>query len=181
MDDQGLNKAGSLAKNEPAYVLIGRLQKSHGLKGELAMRVDTDFPERIRPGKSVYLGAEKLEMIVASVRWKSKLMLIRFSGIDNPEDASELTNFEVFSKVSALPKLPEGRYYHHQLIGLQVWENDEHLGELVDVMETGANDVYLIASDGKADLLIPAIPDVVKYIDLEQGKMTVTLLEGLRD
>ncbi len=64
MADQNLNKAGSLAKNEPAYLLIGRLQRSHGIKGELAMRVDTDFPERIRPGRNVYLGDDKQEKIM---------------------------------------------------------------------------------------------------------------------
>ena len=95
MLDQNTDKAGSLAKNEPAYLLIGRLQKSHGIKGELAMRVDTDFPERIRTGKSVYLGEDKREIVVDSTRWKGNLLLIRFSGITNPEDASELTNLEV--------------------------------------------------------------------------------------
>lgn len=170
-----------MAKNEPAYLLIGRLQKSHGLKGELAMRVDTDFPERIRAGKSVYLGEEKHEMIVASARWKGKLLLIRFTGIDNPEDASQLTNFDVFTKTRNLPKLPVGHYYHHQLIGLQVWEGEELLGELIDIMQTGANDVYIIHKEGAQELLIPAIPEVIRTVDLEAGKMNVVLLEGLRD
>ncbi len=181
MADQNLNKAGSLAKNEPAYLLIGRLQRSHGIKGELAMRVDTDFPERIRPGKSVYLGDDKQEKTVASVRWKGNLMLIRFRGIDNPEDASELTNLEVFKSTRNLPKLPEGKYYHHVLLGLQVWEGDEHLGELVEIMETGANDVYVIQKEDAKELLIPAIPDVVLEVDLDNCRMNVSLLEGLRD
>lgn len=181
MEDQDLNKAGSLAKNEPAYVLIGRLQKPHGLKGELAMRVDTQFPERIRTGKKVFVGIEKREMTVASVRWKGNLMLIRFEGIANPEDASVLTNSEVFTKTRNLPKLPEGRYYHHQLIGLEVWEADEHLGQLTEIMETGANDVYVIQKPGSQELLIPAIPSVIREVDLKNGRMFVTLLEGLRD
>ena len=181
MLDQNTDKAGSLAKNEPAYLLIGRLQKSHGIKGELAMRVDTDFPERIRTGKSVYLGEDKREMVVASTRWKGNLLLIRFSGITNPENASELTNLEVFKTTRNLPKLPEGKYYHHQLLGLRVWEADEYLGELVEIMETGANDVYVVQKEGAKELLIPAIPNVVREIDLENGRMNVILIEGLRD
>jgi 16S rRNA processing protein RimM len=181
MADQKLDKAGSLAKDEPAFLLIGRLQKSHGVKGELAMRVDTDFPERICPGKSVYLGDEKQKMIVASTRWKGNLLLIRFSGITNPEDAFELTNLKVYKSTRNLPKLPEGKYYHHQLLGLQVWEGEEHLGELVEIMETGANDVYVVQKEGAKELLIPAIPDVVREIDPDNGRMSVILLEGLRD
>ena len=74
MDDHNKKAAGSSTKNEPAYLLIGRLQKSHGIKGEIAMRVHTQFPERIRAGKSVYVGDEKGEMIVASIRWKANLL-----------------------------------------------------------------------------------------------------------
>ncbi|NLB70424.1 MAG: 16S rRNA processing protein RimM [Chloroflexi bacterium] len=181
MDDHNKKAAGSSTKNEPAYLLIGRLQKSHGIKGEIAMRVHTQFPERIRAGKSVYVGDEKGEMIVASIRWKANLLLLRFDGIDNPEAASKLTNYEVFTKTRNLPKLPEGQYYHHQLIGLEVWQGDEFLGELTDIMETGANDVYVIQKDDAAELLIPAIPDVIKVINPEEGIMIVELLEGLRD
>ena len=175
------NVAGSSAQNEPAYVLIGKLQKSHGIKGEIAMRVVTQFPERIHTGKIVFLGDDHQEFVIRSVRWKNELMLIGFVGFDNPEDASKLTNLEVFSPTHKLPKLPKGKYYHHQLIGLKVWQDDEFLGELGEILETGANDVYVIQAEGVQELLIPAIPDVIKKIDLEAGIIQVHLLEGLRD
>ena len=174
------NEAG-LARTEPAYLLIGRLQKTHGVKGEIDMRVITQFPERIRAGKTVYLGEEHQEHVIASVRWKNNLLILRLTGFDNPEDASKLTNLDVFTKSRNLPKLPEGQYYHHQLIGLKVWEDQELLGELVEIMETGANDVYIIQAENGKDLLIPAIPQVIKEIDTEAGTMKVELLEGLRD
>ena len=141
----------------------------------------TLFPERIRTGKSVFLGEDHEEYQVVSVRWKNALMVLRFAGFNNPEEAARLTNLEVFTRTLGLPKLPEGQYYHHQLIGLKVWQADEYLGELVDIMETGANDVYIIASVGSQELLIPAIPDVIIKIDLEAGTIQVELLEGLRD
>ena len=174
------NEAG-LARTEPAYLLIGRLQKSHGVKGEIDMRVITQFPERIRAGKTVFLGEEHQEYVIASVRWKNNLLILRLNGFDNPEDASKLTNLEVFTKSRNLPKLPDGQYYHHQLIGLKVWEDQELLGELVEIMETGANDVYVIQAEDGTDLLIPAIPQVIKEIDTVAGTMKVELLEGLRD
>ena len=175
------NTAGSSAHNEPAYVLIGKLQKTHGIKGEIAMRVITQFPERIRVGKSLYLGDDHNELVVNSLRWKNDLLLIGFAGFDNPEEVSKLTNLEVFSRIQDLPKLPKGQFYHHQLIGLKVWQGDEYLGLLTEIMETGANDVYVIQDDEGEELLIPAIPDVIKTIDLESGNMQVELLEGLRD
>lgn len=175
------NSAGSSAQNEPAYVLIGRLQKTHGIKGEIAMRVITHYPERIRPGKLVFLGEDHQEFTVTSVRWKNDLILIGFAGFNNPEEAAKLTNLEVFSPTKNLPRLPKGEYYHHQLIGLKVWQADEFLGELIEILETGANDVYVIHVEGAEELLIPAIPDVIKAIDLEAGTMHVQLLEGLRD
>ncbi|NLC29682.1 MAG: 16S rRNA processing protein RimM, partial [Chloroflexi bacterium] len=92
-----------------------------------------------------------------------------------------LTNLEVFNRIQDLPKLPKGQFYHHQLIGLKVWQGDEYLGLLTEIMETGANDVYVIKDDEGEELLIPAIPDVIKTIDLELGNMQVELLEGLRD
>lgn len=173
--------AGSSAQNEPAYLLIGRLQKTHGIKGEIAMRVITQYPERIRVGKTVFLEDERKEVIISSIRWKNDLMLIGFEGFDNPEDAAKLTNLEVFSPTRNLPRLPKGQYYHHQLIGLKVWQEEEYLGELIEILETGANDVYVIQAEGVEELLIPAIPDVIKNIDIEAGTMQVQLLEGLRD
>ncbi len=175
------NTAGSSAHNEPAYVLIGKLQKTHGIKGEIAMRVITQFPERIRVGKRLYLGDDHNEFVVNSLRWKNDLLLVGFVGYDNPEEASQLTNLEVFNRIQDLPKLPKGQFYHHQLIGLKVWQGDEYLGLLTEIMETGANDVYVIKDDEAEELLIPAIPDVIKTIDLELGNMQVELLEGLRD
>ena len=181
MTENTPNTAGSSKPNEPAYLLIGILQKTHGIKGEIAMRVITQFPERIRTGKSVFLGEDHEEYKIVSVRWKNTLMLLRFAGFDTPEATARLTNLEVFTRTRGLPKLPEGQFYHHQLLGLKVWEADEYLAELVDIMETGANDVYVVGSEDAQELLIPAIPDVIKEINIEAGTIQVELLEGLRD
>lgn len=92
----------------------------------------------------------------------------------------ELAGKDVFTAVKDLPALPEGSYYHHQLIGLRVFDGSEELGVLAAIMETGANDVYIIDQEDGQELLIPAIPDVILKIDLENNRMEVHLLEGLR-
>lgn len=180
MADQNQDSAGSIGSVEPAYVLIGKLQKSHGIRGEISMRVITDFPERIRRGKIIYIGSDFQSNKITGTRWKNDLLLLKLDGFDDPESVRELAGKDVFAAVKDLPPLPEGRYYHHQLIGLRVFEEDEDLGVLAAIMETGANDVYIIDQADGQELLIPAIPEVILKIDLQQKRMNVRLLEGLR-
>ena len=173
------DKAGS-AIDEPAFVLVGKLQGVHGISGEIAMRVDTDFPERIRRGRKLYLDEEHQPVKVQRTRWKGKLLLLKLVGFDTPEDVAEFTNKWVFVNVDDIPPLPDGEYYHHQLIGLKVFEDSECLGTLVSILQTGANDVYILEDAEGKELLIPAIPDVVKNVDLVNKRIDVKLLEGLR-
>ena len=140
----------------------------------------TDFPERIRRGKVIYVGSDFQPNKITGTRWKNDLLLLKLEGFDNPESVRELVGKDVFSAVKYLPSLPAGKYYHHQLIGMRVFEGDEDLGVLAAIMETGANDVYIIDQADGSELLIPAIPGVILKIDLEQKRMDVHLLEGLR-
>ena len=180
MAEQYQDTAGSIGPVEPAYVLIGKLQKSHGVRGEISMRVITDFPERIRRGKTIYIGADFQPKKVTGTRWKHELLLLKLEGYDNPEDVRELAGLDVFAAVKDLPTLQAGRYYHHQLIGMRVFEGEEDLGVLAAIMETGANEVYIIDQADGQELLIPAIPEVILKVDLEQKRLEVRLLEGLR-
>ena len=180
MAEQYQDTAGSIGPVEPAYVLIGRLQKSHGVRGEITLRVFSDFPERIRRGKTIYIGADFQTCKITGTRWKNDLLLLKLEGFDSPESVRELVGKEIFSAVKDLPSLSEGRYYHHQLIGMRVFEGEEDLGVLAAIMETGANEVYIIDQADGQDLLIPAIPEVILKVDLEQKRLDVRLLEGLR-
>ena len=169
-------KAGS-AKHEPAFVLVGKLQRPHGVYGEIAMRVDTDFPERIRRGKTLYLGEDHLAVKVLRTRWKGKLLLLKLDGYNSPEDAADLTNLLAFVSVDDIPPLPEGEYYHHQLIGLKVYAGKNFLSS---VLQTGANDVYIVEDATGNELLLPSIPEVILDINLANKRMDVYLMEGLR-
>ena len=174
------SQTGSGTLEEPVFVLIGRLQRVHGVDGEIAMRVLTDFPQRNRHGKQVFVGEDHQQMIIESVRPKAELLLLTFKGITTREAAQELTNLEVFVEARNLPKLPEGRYYHHQILGLQVYEGEELLGYISEIIETGANDVFAVRLTRGGELLIPNIPEVVLAVELEEKRILVHLLEGLR-
>ena len=172
--------AGSPQSGEPEFLVIGKLRAPHGLQGELLMDVLTDFPERIKPGRQVYAGEERRPLEVRSCRPASKGMLIRFQGFDTPEAAGVLRNQHVFVSTADLPALPEGEYYHHQLIGLRVVsDTGDELGRLAEILDTSANDVYVIRPDEGPDLLLPAIDPVIVKIDLEQQTITVHLLPGM--
>ena len=172
--------AGSPPVGEPEYLVIGFLRRPHGVHGEMLMDVHTDFPERIKPGKTFFVGELYQEMILSSCRSHHKGMLVRFRGITNPEEAGLYRNTWVYVTTASRPILPDGEYYHHQLIGLKVLDEDNTLlGTLVDIIETGANDVYIVRDENGRELLLPAIPTVILDIQLADNQMHVHLLEGL--
>lgn len=171
---------GSPPVGEPEYLVVGFLRRPHGVKGEMLMDVHTDFPERLKTGMTLYVGDQYQAMIVASRRPHASGMLVRFRGIKSPEDAGLYRNTWVYVPTANRPSLPDGEYYHHQLIGLNVVTDEgRNLGVLVDIIETGANDVYLVRDADGNDILLPAIPSVVLDIKLADRQMRVHLLDGL--
>lgn len=172
--------AGSPQSGEPEFLVIGKLRAPHGLRGEVLMDVLTDFPERLKPGVEVYVGEEHRPVRIRSRRDALKGMLIGFQDCDTPEAAGEFRNKYVYTATANIPDLPEGEYYYHQLLGLNVVSDDgRDLGQLVEIMDTSANNVYLVRREGAPDLLLPAIDEVVLNIDLEQRQITVHLLPGI--
>ncbi len=172
--------AGSPPTGEPAFLVIGKLLHPHGLRGEILMKVITDFPERLKPGNRVFVGEEHQPIIVRGRRPHKQNLLMAFDGYGSPEAVGALRNQFVYVSTAELPSLPPGEYYHHQLIGLLVISDDgRELGRLVEILTTQANDVYIIHRSSGPELLLPGIADVVKQIDLEGGRMLVHLLPGL--
>jgi 16S rRNA processing protein RimM len=167
-------KTGSPSSGEPVFLAAGQLRRTHGLTGEMVMTILTDFPRRLRKGKTVFVGEKHEEMEVESTRQHNKDLLITFVGIETQEDANRLRNKILYIQASTLPDLPEGEYYHHQLIGLTVVdEQDKVLGELTEILETGANDVYVVKSSAGEELLLPALEDVILAVDVPAGRMRV--------
>jgi 16S rRNA processing protein RimM len=172
--------SGSLANSEPEFLAVGKIGRTHGLRGELWMNIYTDFPERLKSGKLIFMGNRHEEMVIASFKVSGQRGLICLREVNTPEEASRFKNLLVYIRQEALPELPEGEFYHHDLIGMQVLdENEKNLGILLDIISTGANDVYVVRdpSDEKKEILIPAIPAVILDVDVQAGKMVVKLQE----
>jgi 16S rRNA processing protein RimM len=173
-------EAGSPTVGEPEYLVVGFLRRPHGVKGEILMDIHTDFPERLKTGMTVFVGDEYQPMVIASRRPHAAGMLLRFRGVKTPESAGQYRNTRVYVPTADRPELPEGEYYHHQLIGLNVITDDgRKLGLLVDILETGANDVYLVRDGDGNEMLLPAIPPVILDVKLADRQMRVHLLDGL--
>jgi 16S rRNA processing protein RimM len=173
--------AGSPLPGEPVFLVVGKLHRAHGVRGEVILEVITDFPERLHSGVTVYVGDEHRSERIRSSRTHSEGMLVAFDAYSDPESASGLRNQLVYVRADDRPPLPEGEYYHHQLIGLKVITDEGRmLGRLKQILDnTGANDVYVLQPEQGREILLPAIADVIRKIDLSRGEIQVHLLPGL--
>ena len=132
---QAAAEAGSPTVGEPEYLVVGFLRRPHGVKGEIIMDVHTDFPERLKTGLTLFVGDDHQPMVIANRRPHASGMLVRFRGIKTPEEAGLYRNTWVYVPAANRPDLPEGEYYHHQLIGLNVITDEGcELGALVDIL-----------------------------------------------
>lgn len=165
---------------EPLYLTVGFLRRPHGLRGEIIMDLHTDFPERLKRGRKMFVSEEYKPVTIQSVREHQNGVLIKFNGVDTPEDAGQFRNQWVYVKAKDVPRLPEGHIYQHELFGFKVVdENDNPLGDLVEIIETGANNVYVVKDESGRELLLPNIPSVILDLDTGRRLMRVHLLEGL--
>ncbi len=172
--------AGSLKTGEPAFLAAGKVRRPHGVHGDVFVELYTDFPERLQPKKDVYLGEKHERITIRSQRPHKDGLLLGFDGFDTPEAIGRFRNQTLYVTSADSPELPEGEYYFHELLDLNVFdENETLLGTLTEIIETGANDVYVVTTPSGTEILLPSIPEVVKAVDLEARKMTVHLLPGL--
>ena len=173
--------SGSRTPGEPEFLAVGKLLKPHGVRGEMRVKIWTDFPERLRTGATVYLGKTRRQVRIKSVRGHQSSALIAFDEFESREAAGEFRNQVIFVRTADLPPLPEGEMYQHQLLRLQVVldADDTPLGVIAEILETGANDVFLVRPPQGKDILIPDIDSVVLKTDLETGQVRIRPLPGL--
>lgn len=173
-------KVSGSPDGEPVYLVVGFLRRAHGVHGEMIMDLHTDFPERLRHGRKLFVGEEHKPMTLESARPHAKGMLVKFKGIETPEDAGQHRNQWMYVRAMDVPALPEGKIYQHELFGFSVVdENDNLLGEVVEILKTGANDVYVVRNEAGKEILLPAIPSVILDLNADRRLMRVHLLEGL--
>lgn len=165
---------------EPHFLVIGKILKPHGVRGEMRVMPHTDLPERFTWLESVYVGDKKPVLIeVESVRFHKNLILLKLVGYDSREAVESLRNqWLQVDEVDAIP-LEEDEYFLFQLEGLTVkTDEDELLGTIQQVIQTGANNVFVVKST-KGELLIPDTKEVVLDIDFDAKLMLVHIIDGL--
>ena len=151
------------------YLQVGVITSTHGIKGEVKVFPTTDDPNRFRALKDVVLdtGKEQIPLEIEGVKFFKQYVILKFKGIDN------------ISRENAV-ELEEDEYYMADIIGMDVYTEDgEKFGVLEDIMETGANDVYVVSTEAHTEVLLPAIHDCILDVDTENRKMTVHLMDGL--
>lgn len=168
----------SRSANDP-YLAIARVLGPHGVRGELRCQLITDFPERLARTERVYMGEVRRAMAVEAARPVNQGAVFKLAGIDTRSDAERLRGETLYVDQAEAVPLPPGSYFWHQVIGLRVVSMDgRELGEVVDILQTPGNDVYVVRWGGR-EVLVPAIKDVVREVDLEAGLIKIEVIEGL--
>jgi 16S rRNA processing protein RimM len=163
---------------------VGKIINTHGLRGEVKVSAWTDTPDVFEDLKSVYIKRKDEEVLLtlSSVRYQKNNLIVKFKELNDINEAEPLKNSVLYAERSALGPLPEGVYYIADLIGLTVKkENGEIIGTLKDVLQTGANDIYVVERQNMKDMLIPVIDGVVLSVDLGSREVIVRLLDGLEE
>lgn len=162
------------------FLVIGKIIAPRGVRGELKVAIETDTPERFLRTARVFLGDERRVYTVRAARLHQGNALLRLAGIETRNDAEVWRNTYVYVSLEDAVPLEEGEFYHYQIEGLRVRTTaGEDLGRVREVLQTGANDVWVVRGRG-GEVLIPALKDVIVGVDLDAGVVTVALPEGLR-
>jgi len=164
------------------FLRIGVITTAHGLKGEVKVYPTTDSPERFKEVKRVILRTphKDIETEITGVKFFKGLAIVKFAAFDDVEQVKGLHNTDIMIYREDAQPLEEGEYYIADLLGCSVVDDaGRELGIIRDVLQTGANDVYIVEKKDGGELLLPVIPDCILNVDIEAGVITVHILPGL--
>ena len=169
------------AEEMEQFLQVGVISSTHGIRGEVKVFPTTDEPARFKKLKKVLLdtGKERLELEIQSVKFFKQFVIVKFRGIDNINDIEKYKGKSLMVPREDAVQLEEDEYYIADLIGMEVYTDGGRFGTLKDVMETGANEVYIIDSDEHGEVLVPAIQDCILDVDVEKQTMKIRLMDGL--
>lgn len=164
------------------FLQVGVISSTHGIRGEVKVFPTTNDPGRFQKLKKVLLTTEKeqIPLEIQNVRFSKQFVIVKFKGIDHINDIEKYKGSQLLVAREDAVKLEKDEYYIADLLGMEVVTDEGEKGVLKDVIETGANEVYVIEFETSGEVLIPAIRDCILDVDVEVGKMQVHLLEGLK-
>ncbi|WIV10839.1 ribosome maturation factor RimM [Proteiniborus sp. MB09-C3] len=167
------------------YIRVGKIVNTHGIKGDVKVLPLTDNINRFEKLESVYIEDDKSRIKIEKVWYSKGFVMLKFRGHDDINDVLKYKDKYIVIEEKDAIELPEDSYFIYQIVGIKVFCSDgRELGEIVDILQPGSNDVYVvkgkdIISNVEKEYLIPAIKDVVKYINIEDKKMIIEPIEGL--
>ncbi len=161
------------------WVLIGVVAGAHGVHGEMKVDLQTDFPDRFKRLDTIYTGPDHVPVPITGVRKLHGRVALRVASVTDRDAAQAMRGTELYIPASQIMPLPAHTYYRDQIIGLQVVTTaGDPLGTITDILVTGSNDVY-VAHDGQREVLIPALKEIVREVDVEGGRMVIDPVDGL--
>jgi 16S rRNA processing protein RimM len=166
------------------WATIGKIVAPFGIRGEVKVRSFSDVPGRFGTLKDVYLGPQHMRYTVMAARSAAQhaVYVLKLSGIDDIDAAETLRNHDLSIPLNQLAELPPNSYYQHDILGLHVSTlSGREVGEIVDIIATGSNDVYVIDAPSGKQFLIPAIKQIVKQVDLARKVMYIDPISGMID
>ena len=164
------------------YLELGQIVNTFGIKGQVKVMPFTDDIKKFDKLKEIYIEKKhELKLFqIEKVNYSKNMVILKLKGIETPEEAESLRNSYLKIDRKDAKKLPEGTYYIADLIGLDVYtDENELLGKVDYIYNTGSNDIYVVKDEQGKEILLPAIKDVLKQVDLENGKIIVHIIEGL--
>lgn len=163
------------------YVAVGRVVRPHGVRGTLLVEAISEMIHSLEPGVEVYLEGAEGPTLVEYLRAHRGRYLLALEACTDRDQAEQFRGAEVRLRGDRTQDLAEGEYFHWQILGLEVLTEDgETLGQVTRILETGANDVYVVEKPGEKELLLPAIDSVILDVDLNEERLKVRLIPGLR-
>ncbi len=162
------------------YLEAGKIVNTHGLRGEVKITPWTDYPEVFEELDKLYLD-DGTSFKVKGVKYHKSSVIVKLSGVDDVNAAERLKNKTVYVPREDMDSLPDDTYFVVDLIGLEVFEEENFIGKITEVINTGSNDVYVVKKEGEKDILIPALKEVILDVNINEGFMKVKIPEGLLD
>lgn len=165
---------------------VGTIVNTQGLQGEVRVVAVTDFADERFKAKTTLALFDKndkyiTDLTVKTSRRQKNFYVVKFDGLYHINDVEKFRDFTLKIAEENLTDLDENEFYYHEIIGLDVYENDQKIGVISEILQPGANDVWVVKRQGKKDLLLPYIPPVILDVNLAENRVNVDIMEGLDD